>query len=115
MDRNDCNRGLRNNDGRRVIRIHVIYRFGIPKTIIVDNGQPIRQVSYKMESFLTVLQVGQRTNRGVHKTLCIELENSGQEQEDAGKTSQGFTIRTVMQATPYSLVFGREAIFTLEI
>ncbi|XP_019240297.1 PREDICTED: uncharacterized protein LOC109220284 [Nicotiana attenuata] len=74
------------------IKSYIIFRYGIPRYIITDNGTP----------FDNKLKVVAKNKRDWHERIGEALW--------AYRT----TFRTATQATPYSLVYGVEAVLPLE-
>ncbi|KAI3456919.1 hypothetical protein Pfo_013582 [Paulownia fortunei] len=94
------------------IRINIIYRYGIPRYIITDNGKPFcnslidklcQKFSFKQRKSSMYYAAANGLAEAFNKTLCTLL-----------KKAYRTTFRTPTQATPYALVYGVEAIVSLE-
>ncbi|XP_028121773.1 protein NYNRIN-like [Camellia sinensis] len=113
------------------IRTHIIYRFGIPESIIMDNGQPFR--SDALNKLFAKYKIKNNHSSRYHapanglaeafnKTLCKILKKMVDKNKKAWheKLQEALwtyrtSYRTPTQATPYSLVFGGEAVLPLEV
>ncbi|XP_030964527.1 protein NYNRIN-like [Quercus lobata] len=112
------------------IRTHLIYRYGVPRYIITDNGKPfynsmVTQLCKKFEFKQYKSSMYNAPANGVveafNKTLCNLLKKVVKRskrdwQENIGEALWAYrkTYKTSMQATPYSLVYGVEAIIPSE-
>ncbi|XP_028060408.1 uncharacterized protein LOC114264016 [Camellia sinensis] len=113
------------------IRTHIIYRFGIPESIIMDNGQPFR--SDALNKLFAKYKIKNNHSSRYHapanglaevfnKTLCKILKNMVDKNKKAWHEKLQEALwayrtshRTPTQATPYSLVFRGEAVLLLEV
>ncbi|XP_028074143.1 uncharacterized protein LOC114276559 [Camellia sinensis] len=113
------------------IRTHIIYRFGIPENIIMDNGQPFR--SDALNKLFAKYKIKNNHSSRYHapanglaeafnKTLCKILKKMVDKNKKAWHEKLQEALwayrtshRTPTQATPYSLVFGGEAVLPLEV
>ncbi|KAM1343755.1 hypothetical protein ACFX2F_007920 [Malus domestica] len=112
------------------IKGHIIHRYGVPRYIVTDNG---KQFSNRlMDELCEKYKFKQRKSSMYHapanglteafnKTLCNLLKKViGRTKKDwHEKISEALwayrtTYRTPTQATPYSLVYGVEAVLPLE-
>ena len=112
------------------IQTHLIYWYGVPRYIITDNGKPfynslVTQLYEKFEFKQYKSSMYNAPANGLaeafNKTLCNLLkkvvEHSKRDwHEKIGEALWAYrtTYRTPTQATPYSLVYGVEAILPLE-
>ncbi|KAG9453464.1 hypothetical protein H6P81_006368 [Aristolochia fimbriata] len=74
------------------IRTQIIYRYGVPRYIVTDNGTPFRN----------------KKTVGTHK-------RSWDEKLPEALWAYRTTARTPTQSTPYSLVYSSEAVLPLEV
>ncbi|KAG9446503.1 hypothetical protein H6P81_012631 [Aristolochia fimbriata] len=113
------------------IRTQLIYRYGVPRYIVTDNGTPFR--NRVMDRFCEKFRIQQRmssaynpaTNglaEAFNKTLCKILKKtvgahkrSWDEKLPEALWAYRTTARTPTQSTPYSLVYGTEAVLPLEV
>ncbi|XP_028064066.1 uncharacterized protein LOC114267239 [Camellia sinensis] len=113
------------------IQTHIIYRFGISESIIMDNGQPFR--SDALNKLFTKYKIKNNHSSRYHapanglaeafnKTLCKLLKKMVDKNKKAWHEKLQEALwayrtshRTPTQATPYSLVFGGEAVLPLEV
>ncbi|KAL0289037.1 UNVERIFIED_CONTAM: hypothetical protein Scaly_2714600 [Sesamum calycinum] len=77
------------------IRTHIIYRYGVPRYIITDNGKPF-------------------CNSLIDKLLVAKSKRDWHERIGEALWAYRTTVRTPTQATPYALVYGVEAVLPLE-
>ncbi|XP_075640709.1 uncharacterized protein LOC142612510 [Castanea sativa] len=112
------------------IRNHLIYRYGVPRYIITDNGKPFqnRLMTELWEKFAFKQYNSSMYNapanglaKAFNKTLDSLLKKmvSKTKRDWHEKIGEAFwayrtTFRMPTQATPYSLVYGVEAILPLE-
>ncbi|GMY38075.1 protein NYNRIN-like [Fagus crenata] len=112
------------------IRTHLIYRYGVPRYIMTNNGKPfynnlVDQLCEKFEFKQYKSSMYNAPANGLaevfNKTLCNLLkkvvERSKRDwHERIGEALWAYrtTYRTPTQATPYSLVYGVEAVLPLE-
>ncbi|KAH0672501.1 hypothetical protein KY284_023588 [Solanum tuberosum] len=112
------------------IRVNIIYRFGIHRYIITDNGKPFD--NKLMNKICDLFGFKQRKSYMYHtatnglaeafnKTLCNLLKKvvskskqDWHERMEEALWAYRTTYRTPTQATPYSLTFGAEAVLPLE-
>lgn len=112
------------------IRTHIIYRYGVPRFIITDNGTPF--YNSLMKKLCTQFNFTQRNSsmynapanglvKAFNKTLCNLLKKvvskskkDWHERVQEALWAYRTTFRTPTQATPYSLVYGVEAVLPLE-
>ncbi|XP_019155161.1 PREDICTED: uncharacterized protein LOC109152033 [Ipomoea nil] len=112
------------------IRVHIIYRFGIPWYILTDNGKPFD--NKLMDKICKLFEFEQRNSSAYYaaanglagafnKTLCILLKKvvskskrDWQERMEEALWAYRTTYRTPTQSTPYSLVYGVKAVLPLE-
>ncbi|XP_059277686.1 uncharacterized protein LOC132031802 [Lycium ferocissimum] len=112
------------------IRVNIIYRFGIPRYIITDNGKPFD--NKLMNKICDLFGFKQRKSSMYHaaanglaeafnKTLCNLLKKvvskskrDWHERMEEALWAYRTTYRTPTQATPYSLAYGVEAVLPLE-
>ena len=105
------------------IRSNIIYQYGVPRYIIIDNGKPFykKLMSNLYERFdfeqHNSLMYNTPTNglvEAFNKTLCNLLKKIIREwYERVGKALWAY--RTPTQATPYSLIYGVEVVLSLEL
>ncbi|XP_028078733.1 uncharacterized protein K02A2.6-like [Camellia sinensis] len=112
------------------IKSHIIYRYGVPRYIITDNGKPF--YNSLMDKFCERFGFKQRNSsmynapanglaEAFNKTLGnllkkVVAKSKGDCHERIGEAlwANHTTHRTPTQATPYSLVYGVEAVLPLE-
>ncbi|XP_019166707.1 PREDICTED: uncharacterized protein LOC109162459 [Ipomoea nil] len=112
------------------IRVHIIYRFGIPRYILTDNDKPFD--NKLMDKICKLFEFEQRNSSAYYaaanglveafkKTLCNLLKKvvskskrDWQEMMEEALWAYRTTYRTPTQSTPYSLVYGVEAVLPLE-
>ncbi|XP_028053950.1 uncharacterized protein LOC114258243 [Camellia sinensis] len=113
------------------IRNHIIYRFEIPESVIIDNGQPFRSdalnklfAKYKIKNnhSLKYHAPANVLAEAFNKTLCKILKKmvdknkrTWHEKLQEALWAYQTSHRTPIQATPYSLVFGEEVVLPLEV
>ncbi|KAG9453325.1 hypothetical protein H6P81_006229 [Aristolochia fimbriata] len=113
------------------IRTQLIYRYGVPRYIVTDNGTPFR--NRVMDRFCEKFRIQQRMSssynpaanglaEAFNKTLCKILKKtvgahkrSWDEKLPKALWAYRTTARTPTQSTPYSLVYGAEAVLPLEV
>ncbi|KAG9447595.1 hypothetical protein H6P81_013723 [Aristolochia fimbriata] len=113
------------------IRTQIVYRYGVPRYIMTNNGTPFRNKT--MDNFCEKFGIRQRTStaynpatnglaEAFNKTLCKILKktvagNKKDWHERLGEALWAYriTYRTPTESTPYSLVYGVEAMLPLEI
>uniref|UniRef100_A0A2N9HVR6 Uncharacterized protein n=1 Tax=Fagus sylvatica TaxID=28930 RepID=A0A2N9HVR6_FAGSY len=112
------------------IRTHLIYRYGVPRYIMTDNGKPFynslmdqlcEKFGFKQYKSSMYNAPANGLAEAFNKTLCNLLkkvvERSKRDwHERIGEALWAYrtTYRTPTQATPYSLVYGVEAVLPLE-
>ncbi|KAG9450295.1 hypothetical protein H6P81_010260 [Aristolochia fimbriata] len=113
------------------IRTQIIYRYGVPRYIVTDNGTPFR--NRVMDRFCEKFRIQQRMSsaynpaanglvEAFNKTLCKILKKTvgthkRRWDEKLPETLWAYrtTARTPTQSSPYSLVYGSEAVLPLEV
>ncbi|KAG9447252.1 hypothetical protein H6P81_013380 [Aristolochia fimbriata] len=113
------------------IRTQIIYRHGVPRYIVTDNGTPFR--NKVMDRFCEKFCIQQRMSsaynpaanglaEAFNKTLCKILKKtvgthkrSWDEKLPEALWAYRTTARTPTQPTPYSLIYGSEAVLPLEV
>ncbi|KAJ4769671.1 hypothetical protein LUZ62_053928 [Rhynchospora pubera] len=124
-------REVKTKDVTKFFKTHILYRFGTPRRIISDNGTAFK--SAKVYEFAHHHKIDWRYSsiynpranglaEAFNKTLIRLLRKMvGKNHRDWHEKLQEAlwayrtTYRTPTQATPYSLVFGAEAILPLEV
>ncbi|XP_070039688.1 uncharacterized protein [Nicotiana tomentosiformis] len=112
------------------IRVNIIYRFGIPHYIITDNGKPFDNrlmnkiydlFSFKQRNSYMYNDAANNLVEAFNKTLCNLLKKvvpkskrDWHDRMEEDLWAYRITHRTPTQATPYSLVYGVEAVLPLE-
>ncbi|KAG9450285.1 hypothetical protein H6P81_010250 [Aristolochia fimbriata] len=109
------------------IRTQIIYRYGVPRYIMTDNGTPLR--NRVMDRFCEKFYIQQRTSsaynpaangiaEAFNKTLCKILKKtvgthkrSWDEKLPEALWAYRTTARTPTQSTPFSLVYGKKQSF----
>ena len=115
----------------KFIKHHVIYRYGIPRRIIHDNGTQF--VSHAFIQFCDKFRIqnlsstaynpsanglAEAFNKTIVKILTKMTSNNKRDwNEKLGESLCAYrtTVRTSTDNTPYSLVYGCEAVLPLEI
>jgi transposase InsO family protein len=110
---------------------HIIYRFGIPRRITSDNAKAFK--SNKMQMFIAKYNITWNYSTGYYpqandiveafnKTLGKILKKTDTKNRRdwhdrlfEALWAYRVTVRTSMQATPYSLVYGSEVVLPLEV
>ncbi|KAG9444948.1 hypothetical protein H6P81_016288 [Aristolochia fimbriata] len=113
------------------IRTQIIYRYGVPRYIMMDNGTPFK--NKVMDRFCKKFRIQQRTSMAYNpaanglaeafkKTLCKILKktvgaNKRSWNEKLGEALWAYrtSFRTPTQSTPFLLVYGTEAVLPLEV
>ncbi|KAK4406574.1 hypothetical protein Sango_0663900 [Sesamum angolense] len=109
---------------------HIIYRYGVPRNIITDNGKPFcnslidklcQKFGFKQRNSSMYYAVANGLAEAFNKPLCnllkkVVAKSKRDWHERIGETLWAYmtTIRTPTQATPYALVYGVEAVLPLE-
>ncbi|XP_070057246.1 uncharacterized protein [Nicotiana tomentosiformis] len=111
------------------IRVNIIYHFGIPRYIIMDNGKPfgnrlmnkICLFGFKQHNSSMYNEAANGLAESFNKTLCNLLKKviSKSKRDWNDRMEQALwayrtTHYTPTQATPYSLVYGVEVVLPLE-
>ncbi|KAL0320195.1 UNVERIFIED_CONTAM: hypothetical protein Sradi_5281000 [Sesamum radiatum] len=112
------------------IRINIIFRYGIPRYIITDNGKPFcnslidkltQKFNFKQRKSSMYNAAANGLAEAFNKTLCNLLKKVvGKSKKDwherIGEALWAYrtTYRTPTQATPYALVYGAEVVVPLE-
>ena len=112
------------------IRVNIIYRFGIPRYIITDNGKPFdnklmtkicdlfgfkqRKSSIYHASANGLAEAFNMTLYNLLKKVVSKSKRDWHERMEEALWAYRTTYRTPTQATPYSLAFGVEAVLPLE-
>ncbi|KAG9442454.1 hypothetical protein H6P81_018308 [Aristolochia fimbriata] len=113
------------------IRTQIIYRYGVPRYIVTDNGTPFR--NKVMDRFCEKFCIQQRTSsaynpaanglaKAFNKRLCKILKKtirankkSWDEKLDEALWAYRTSFPTPTQLIPYSLVYGTEVVLPLEV
>ncbi|KAG9442522.1 hypothetical protein H6P81_018376 [Aristolochia fimbriata] len=113
------------------IQTQIIYQYGVPRYIVMDNGTLFR--NKVMDRFCEKFRIQQRTSsaynptsnglaEAFNKMLCKILKktigaNKKSWDEKLGEALWAYrmSFRTPTQSTPYSLVYGTEAVLPLEV
>ena len=111
--------------------MHIIYRYGVPRYIITDNGKPF--FNKLMTSLCEKFKFAQHKSSMYHarakglaeafnKTLCnlikkVVAKSKRDWHERLGEALWAYrtTYKTPTQSTPYVLMYGVEAVLPLEI
>ncbi|XP_060217193.1 uncharacterized protein LOC132644609 [Lycium barbarum] len=112
------------------IRVNIIYRFGIPRYIITDNGKPFDNklmnkicdlFGFKQCKSSMYHAAANDLAQAFNKTLCNLLKKvvskskrDWHERMEEALWAYRTTYLTPTQATPYSLAYGVEAVLPLE-
>ncbi|XP_060200598.1 uncharacterized protein LOC132628857 [Lycium barbarum] len=112
------------------IRVNIIYRFGIPRYILTDNGKPFDNklmtkvcdlFGFKQRNSSMYYAAANGLAEAFNKTLCNLLKKvvskskrDWHERMEEALWAYRTTYRTPTQATPYSLVYGVETVLPLE-
>nr|XP_027068875.1 uncharacterized protein LOC113694208 [Coffea arabica] len=112
------------------IRSHIIYRYGVPRYIITDNGKPFCNVAmnklcekfhFKQYNSSMYYAAANGLAEAFNKSLCNLLKKIVDKSKRdwhlrIGEALWAYrtTFRTPTQATPYALVYGVEAVLPLE-
>jgi transposase InsO family protein len=110
---------------------HIIYRFGVPRRITSDNAKSFK--SNKMQMFITKYNItwnyfmgyypqangmAESFNKTLGKILKKTVAKNRRDWHDClfeALWAYHITVHTPTQATPYSLVYGSEAVLPLEV
>ncbi|KAL0444703.1 UNVERIFIED_CONTAM: hypothetical protein Slati_2193000 [Sesamum latifolium] len=112
------------------IRTNIIYRYGVPRYIITDNGKPFcnslidklcQKFDFKQRNSSMYYAAANGLAEAFNKTLCSLLKKvvvksmrDWHERIGEGLWAYRTTVRTPTQSTPYALVYGVEAVLPLE-
>ncbi|XP_030969578.1 uncharacterized protein LOC115989840 [Quercus lobata] len=112
------------------IRTHLIYRYGVPWYIIIDNDKPFynRLITELCEKFEFkqynssmynapangLAEAFNKTIGSLLKKVVSKTKRDWHERIEEALWAYRTTFRTPTQATPYSLVYGVEAVLPLE-
>ncbi|XP_012855546.1 PREDICTED: uncharacterized protein LOC105974934 [Erythranthe guttata] len=112
------------------IRINIIYRYGVPRYMITDNGKPFcngvidklcEKFGFKQRKSSMYNAAANGLAEAFNKTLCnllkkVIAKSKRDWHERIGEALWAYrtTYRTPTQATPYTLVYGVEAVLPLE-
>ncbi|KAL0416598.1 UNVERIFIED_CONTAM: hypothetical protein Slati_3491700 [Sesamum latifolium] len=112
------------------IRTNIIYRYGVPRYIITDNGKPFcnslidklcQKFGFKQRNSSMYYVAANGLAEAFNKTLCnllkkVVAKSKRDWHERIGETLWAYrtTVRTPTQSTPYALVYGVEAVLPLE-
>ena len=113
------------------IKHHIIYRHGVPRRIIHDNGPQFVSNAFikfcekfKIQDVLstaynpTANGLAEAFNKTIIKLLSKLVKSNKRDWDDklgAALWAYRTTVRTPTGATPYSLVYGCEAVLPLEV
>jgi transposase InsO family protein len=113
------------------LKRHIIYRFGIPRRIMSDNGKAFTSTKiarfaskYKIEWNCSTSYYPQanglaeafnKTLGGILKKIVTKHKRDWHDRLFEALWAYRVTVRTPTQSTPYSLVFGTEAVLPLEV
>ena len=112
------------------IKVNIIHRYGVPRYIITDNGKPFsnrlmdklcEDFGFKQRNSSMYNAPANGLAEAFNKTLCNLLKKvvgrtkkDWHERINEALWAYRTTYRTPTQATPYSLVYGVEAVLPLE-
>ncbi|XP_019190497.1 PREDICTED: uncharacterized protein LOC109184956 [Ipomoea nil] len=112
------------------LRVHIVYRFGIPRYILTDNGKPFdnklmdkicKLFDFKQRNSSAYYAAANGLAEAFNKTLCNLLKKvvskskrDWHDRMEEALWAYRTTYRTPTQSTPYSLVYGVEAVLPLE-
>ncbi|KAK3011678.1 hypothetical protein RJ639_010858 [Escallonia herrerae] len=112
------------------IKSNLIFRYGVPRYIITDNGKPFyntlmdqlcTKFGFKQHNSSMYNALANGLAEAFNKTLCnlfkkVMAKSTKDWNEKIGEALWAYrtTYRTPTQATPYSLVYGVEAVLPLE-
>ncbi|KAG9450484.1 hypothetical protein H6P81_010449 [Aristolochia fimbriata] len=102
------------------IRTQLIYRYGVPRYIVTDNGTSFR--NRVMDRFCEKFCIQQRMSsaynpaaNGLRSKTVGSHKRSWDEKLPEALWAYRTTARTPTQSNPYSLVYGAEAVLPLEV
>ena len=122
---------VKSSDVIKFVKHHVIYRFGVPRRIVHDNGPQF--ISQAFQRFCTKFRIQsvsstayypaanslvEAFNKIIGKLFKKFVSKSQRDWDDKlGECLWAYrtTVRTPTKATPFSLVYGCEAVLSLEI
>ncbi|XP_019180259.1 PREDICTED: uncharacterized protein LOC109175453 [Ipomoea nil] len=112
------------------LRVHIVYRFGIPRYVLTDNGKPFdnklmdkicKLFDFKQRNSSAYYAAANGLAEAFNKTLCNLLKKvvskskrDWHDRMEEALWAYRTTYRTPTQSTPYSLVYGVEAVLPLE-
>ncbi|XP_019176554.1 PREDICTED: uncharacterized protein LOC109171913 [Ipomoea nil] len=112
------------------LRVHIVYRFGILRYILTDNGKPFdnklmdkicKLFDFKQRNSSAYYAAANGLAKAFNKTLCNLLKKVVSKSKrdwhirmEEALWAYRTTYRTPTQSTPYSLVYGVEAVLPLE-
>ena len=112
------------------IRTHLIYRYGVPQYIIIDNGKPFynklmtelcEKFEFKQHNSSMynapangLAEAFNKTLGSLLKRVVSKTKQDWHERIGEALWAYRTTFRTPTQATPYSLVYGVEAVLPLK-
>ncbi|XP_019159991.1 PREDICTED: uncharacterized protein LOC109156594 [Ipomoea nil] len=112
------------------LRVHIVYRFGIPRYILTDNEKPFdnklmdkicKLFDFKQQNSSAYYAAANGLAEAFNKTLCNLLKKvvskskrDWHDRMEEALWAYRTTYRTPTQSTPYSLVYGVEAVLPLE-
>ncbi|KAL0319614.1 UNVERIFIED_CONTAM: hypothetical protein Sradi_5222900 [Sesamum radiatum] len=112
------------------IRTNIIYRYGVPRYIITDNGKPFcnslidklcQKFGLKQRNSSMYYVVANGLAKAFNKTLCsllkkVVAKSKRDWRERIGEALWAYrtTVRTTTQSTLYALVYGIETVLPLE-
>ncbi|KAL0416098.1 UNVERIFIED_CONTAM: hypothetical protein Slati_3441700 [Sesamum latifolium] len=112
------------------ILTNIIYRYGVPRYIITDNGKPFcnslidklcQKFGFKQKNFSMYYAAANGLAEAFNKFLCsllkkVVTKSKRDWHERIGEALWAYrtTVRTPTQSTPYALVYGVEAVLPLE-
>jgi hypothetical protein len=122
---------MKSNNIINFLEWHIIYRFGVPRRITSDNGKTFKSNkmqrfvakynttwNYSMSYYLQVNGMAGAFNNTLGKILKKTVTKNQRDWHDRlfeALWAYRVTIRTPMQVTPYSLVYGSEVVLPLEV
>jgi Integrase core domain len=122
---------IKASDVVKFFKTHILYRFGTPQRIISDNGTAFKSskvyvlaeqfnIDWRFSSIYNPRAIG--LAEAFNKTLINIMKKTidGNQRDWDNRLQEALwayrtTYRTPTQATPYSLVFGVEAVLPLEV
>ncbi|KAL0317346.1 UNVERIFIED_CONTAM: hypothetical protein Sangu_2148900 [Sesamum angustifolium] len=123
-------REVKKDDVADFICTHIIYRYGVLRYIITNNGKPFcnslidklcQKFGFKQRNSLIYYAAANGLAEAFNKTFCnllkkVVAKSKRDWHERIGEALWAYrtTVRTPTQATPYALVYGVEAVLPLE-